>query len=174
MRRGTALRALLLLAGCQALDPTEGYREAARSLRFKLESVEPKLDLALPLDRSRLRLRIHLGVENPSPVRLAGKALGGVLSLQLGERVHPLGAVAFPAGLDLPPGATSKVVADLAFDYGDLKGAWGPLTESLQRHRPATWRLEGEARVEVMGLILTLPLRASRRSGDWPAEEGRP
>lgn len=164
--RATAA-ALLSMAGlgCRTLDPAEAYREAARNLTFRLDRVEPHFELALPLDRSRLRLRLRLGVENPSDVRLTARSLGGRLSLQVGQDTHDLGQVTFPAGVDLAPRGRSEVLADLAFDYAALRRAWGPLTDVLERHAPATWRLEGQAEVQAYGLTLTLPLRATRESG---------
>jgi hypothetical protein len=157
--------ALLLCAGCQSLDPAVAYREAARSLRFHLDRVEPRLDFALPLDRSRLRLRLHLGIENPSNLRLAAKVLGGNLSLKVGAGTHAIGRVGFPAGLDLAPSQRSETVAEIAFDYRAIKQAWGPLSEAINHPKAAIWHLEGEARVEVLGFPVTLPLRATHGSG---------
>lgn len=164
MRRYTPA-ALLLLAGCQALDPAASYREAAKHLTFSLSKVEPRVDLAFPLERSRVRLKIFLKVENASDVRLSARALGGALAVTTKERTHALGHLAFPAGLDLAPRAQSEVIAELALDYGALQSAWEPLTEIVQHGRAATWTLDGEAKVDVYGIPLTLPLHATRKSG---------
>lgn len=166
MRRVLGLLGLAACLGCQSLDPTAAYREAARSLRFDLTRVEPRLDLAFPLDRSRLRIRLHMDVVNDSSVRFKARALGGALTLQVGDRTHALGKVGFPSGLDLAPKGKTEAVAELAFDYGALREVWGPLQDVVLRHHAATWKLDGEAQVEVYGLAITLPLRATRRSGD--------
>jgi hypothetical protein len=165
MRRAIGIFALVVCVGCQSLDPTLAYREAARNLKFSLDRVEPKLDFAFPLDRSRLRLRLHLGVENNSPTRLLAKALGGNLSMKLGEQTHAIGLVSFPSGLDLPPSKRSEVVAEIAFDYNAIKAAWGPLSEVLQHNKAAIWHLEGVAKLEVLGFPITIPLRATTQSG---------
>ena len=165
MRRGIALAALLACTACDTLDPAAAYREAARNLRFSLERVEPRIELAFPLDRSRLRVRLHLGVENASSVRLVARALGGELSLQVGEGRHALGQVSFPTGLDLASHGRSETVAEFTFDYAALRAAWGPLTEAIERHKAATWRLEGEAKLDVLGFHITVPLRAAKQSG---------
>jgi hypothetical protein len=165
MRPAACLLALLACGGCASLDPAAGYREAARNLRFHLERVEPRLDLAFPPERSRVRLRLHLGVENDSPLRLVARSLGGDLSLQVGDRSHVLGRVAFPEGLDLAPRGRSGALAEITLGYGEVRAAWGPLTEAVQLRKAATWRLEGEAKVEVHGFPLTLPLKAATRSG---------
>lgn len=161
-----AAPALIFLTACQSLDPTLAYREAARNLKFSLSKVEPHLDLAFPLERSRLRVSLHLGVENASALRLVAKVLGGTLTMKLGEATHTLGLVGFPAGLDLAPGGRSEAVAEIVFDYNALKTAWGPLMKVVQRHQAATWHLEGEAKVEVLGFPITLPLRATAQSGN--------
>lgn len=159
------LPALVLLTGCQALDPTLAYREAAKRLTFTLERVDPRLDVTFPLERSRLRLRLVLKVTNDSDVRLHARALGGAFTLTLGNRRHALGQVGFPGGLTLAPRGASEVVAEVAFDYAALKEAWGPLQEAVLRHKAATWHLEGEAKMDALGVGLTLPLRATRNSG---------
>lgn len=165
MRRALGILALLACVGCQSLDLAASYREAARNLKFHLDRVEPRLELAFPLERSRLRLRLHLGIENDSSLRLAARSLGGNLSMTVGDRTHALGLVGFPAGFDLAASHRSEAVAEIAFDYDAIKAAWGPLSEVLQHHAAATWHLEGEARLDVMGLPLTIPLRASTQSG---------
>ena len=165
MRRAVAGLSLLACAGCQSLDPTVAYREAARNLRFSLDRVEPRLDLAFPLDRSRLRLRLHLAVQNTSPTRLLAKALGGTLSMKMGEQTHAIGLVSFPSGLDLAASARSEGMAEIAFAYAAIKAAWGPLSEVLHHNKAAIWHLEGEAKLEVLGFPISIPLRATTQSG---------
>ena len=165
MKRWLVLVPVVLLAGCDALNPALQYQEAARQLRFSLDRVEPHLDLAFPLDRSRLRLRLDLGVDNPTEVRLQTRRVSGDLRLQAQGGDHPLGTVAFPEGMDLAPKGRSTLKAELSFGYGDLRTAWGPLSGAVLRHEPATWALAGQARFEIMGIEFGVPFQTRRSSG---------
>lgn len=165
MKRALALSALVILAGCDALSPALRYQEAARQLRFSLDRVEPQVELALPLERSRLRLRLDLGVDNPTEQRLRTRRVGGNLRLAAQGGDHAIGAIGFPEGMDLAPKGRSTLRAEVVLSYADLKQAWGPLTAASLRREPATWSLAGEARFEVMGLEFGVPFRASKASG---------
>lgn len=165
MRRWLALAPVVLLAGCDALNPALQYQEAARQLRFSLDRVEPRIDLAFPLERSRLRLRLDLGVDNPTDVRLRTRRVAGDLHLVAQGGDHALGTVAFPEGMDLAPKGRSTLKAELTFGYGDLKAAWGPLSGAVLRHESATWTLAGEARFEVLGIEFGVPFRTRTSSG---------
>ena len=78
---GLGLLAVLALPlgtlGCVALNPAIRYQEAARQLRFSLDRVEPKLELAFPLEESRLRLRLEVGVDNPTGQALRTREVSG-------------------------------------------------------------------------------------------------
>lgn len=165
MRRWLALAPVLLLAGCDALNPALQYQEAARQLRFSLDRVEPQLELAYPLERSRLRLRLDLAVDNPTDVRLRTRRVAGDLHLLAQGGDHALGTVAFPEGMDLAPKDRSTLRAELSFGYGDLKAAWGPLSGAVLHRESATWTLAGEARFEVLGLEFGVPFRTRTSSG---------
>ena len=154
-----------LSTGCEGLNPAIQYQQAARQLRFSLDRVEPRLDLAFPLDQSRLRLGLDLGVDNPTEVRLRTRRVAGDLRLQAQGGDYALGAVAFPQGMDLAPKGRSTLKAELSFGYGDLKAAWGPLSAAVLRHERATWSLAGEARFEVLGLEFGVPFRTHQESG---------
>jgi len=158
--------ALLLLSGCKALDPVALYREAARQLHFTLEKVEPKLELTFPLDRSRIRFVLNLGVENRSSLRLASRALGGKLHLDQEGTSRTIGFVSFPRGIDLAPSAKSSTAAEIALSYADLKDLWEPLQAVIKRKQGGTFRLDGEAELVVMGFNVRVPLRASKHAGD--------
>lgn len=165
MRRLWALPALVLLVGCEAINPALRYEEAARQLRFTLDRVEPHVELAFPLEQSRLRLRLEVGVDNPSDQRLRTGSVRGDLALNAQGTDHPLGSVSFPEGADILPGGRSVLRVDVVFGYADLKAAWGPLSGAVQRREPATWSLNGEARFEVMGIAFGVPFRTRRESG---------
>ncbi len=165
MRPAWLVLPALLLVGCEALNPALVLQEAARKLRFSLERVEPRLELAFPLEESRLHLGLVVGVENPSATRLRARALGGDLSLTQGGTRSALGKVSFPQGIDLEPQARGSVRADLSLGYRELKAAWDPLSRAVLKHEPATWHLDGEAQLDLLGLPFRAPLHASKDSG---------
>lgn len=160
---GVSVVALFSL-GCDAINPALRYQEAARQLRFSLDRVEPQVELAFPLERSRLRLRLDVGVDNPTEQRLRTRRVGGDLRLAAQGGDHALGAIGFPEGMDLAPKSRSTLHAEVVLTYADLKSAWGPITAAAVRHEPATWSLAGEARFEVMGIEFGVPFRTSKSS----------
>lgn len=167
MRRvGLALPVLLALTGCAGIDPAAAYRNAARSLRFKLESVHPRLEVGFPLDRSALVLAIDLAVNNSSSLRLAARSLGGTIQLDSAAGSFPLGRVSFPAGVNLDPAAIRTVRAEIRLPYGEIKRAWKPLEAVALNGADGTWKLEGSITIDVLGVPLELPLRTSLRSGN--------
>ena len=165
MRRLWVVAPLVLLVGCEALNPALQYQAAARQLAFSLDRVEPRLELAFPLDRSRLHLQLDLGVDNPSDVRLTTRRVTGDLHLLAQDGDHRLGSVAFPEGVDLAPKGRSTLKAEMTFSYGDLKEAWGPLSAAVLRHEPATWTLAGEARFQILGISFGVPFQTRTTSG---------
>ncbi len=165
MRRLWALPALVLLVGCDAINPALRYQDAARQLRFTLDRVEPQIDLAFPLEQSRLRLRIEVGVDNPSDQRLLTRHVSGDLRLNAQGGDHPLGSVSFPDGADIAPKGRSVLKVEVALGYNDLKTAWGPLSGAVMRQEPAIWNLAGEARFAVLGVEFGVPFRTSKESG---------
>jgi len=165
MRRFWSIPALLLLVGCEAINPALRYEEAAQGLRFSLDRVEPRVELAFPLEQSRLRLRLEVGVDNPSDQRLRTRKVGGDLRLNARGQDLALGSVSFPEGADIAPKSRSVLKVDVSLGYGDLQSAWGPLSGAVQRHEPATWSLAGEARFEVLGIEFGVPFRTQKDSG---------
>ena len=159
----TALGSLTL--GCEAINPALRLQEAARQLRFTLDRVEPQVELAFPLERSRLRLRLEVGVDNPSDQRLRTRRVTGNLGLNTQGTQRAIGSVSFPEGADLAPKTRSVLKVDVAFGYDDLKAAWGPISGAVLRKEPATWTLDGDARFEVMGIEFGVPFRTSKGSG---------
>ncbi len=165
MRRLWALPALLLLLGCEVVNPALRYQEAARKLRFTLDRVEPQVDLAFPLEQSRLRLRLEVAVDNPSDQRLRTRRVAGDLRLNARESDYSLGTVSFPEGADIAPLGRSLLKVDVTFGYADLKTVWGPLSGAVLHREKATWSLAGEARFEILGLEFGVPFRTSKGSG---------
>lgn len=163
--RWLAVPALLMLAGCTELNPALLYQNAARQLHFSLDRVEPSLQLAFPLEESRVGFRLVIGVDNPSQVRFRARSLGGRLALDEGTNTHAIGQIAFNQGLDLAPGTRSQMPVDLSFTYRELKQAWGPLGSAI-RGKKGTWRLDGQLQLEAFGMPFTLPIRATKATGN--------
>jgi LEA14-like dessication related protein len=157
--------ASLFVIGCEAINPALRYEEAARQLRFTLDRVEPRIDLAFPIEQSRLRLVLFVGVDNPSDQALRTRRVAGNLSLSAQGLDHALGSVSFPEGADIAPKGRSTLRVEISLGYGDLRTAWGPLSGAVMRHERATWHLNGEARFEIMGIEFGVPLRTSKESG---------
>ena len=154
-----------LSLGCDVVNPALRYEEAARQLRFTLDRVDPQVELAFPLEQSRLRLRIEVGVDNPSDQRLRTRRVAGDLRLAAQGGEYALGSVSFPEGADIAPKSRSSLRVEVALGYADLKAAWGPLSGAVTRHESATWSLAGEARFEVLGIEFGVPFRTSKGSG---------
>lgn len=160
-----AVPAMLLLTGCAELNPARMYQDAARQLRFSLDRVEPSLQLSFPLEESRLGLRLVIGVENPTQVRLQARSLAGRIHLDEGTESHPVGQVSFNRGIDLAPASRSQMPVELSFTYRELKQSWAPIQAAI-RGRKSTWRLEGQLQLDAFGFPITLPLRASKTAGN--------
>lgn len=156
---------LVLLVGCEAINPALRYEEAARQLRFTLDRVEPQLELAFPLEQSRLRLTLEVGVDNPSDQRLRTRRVTGDLRLKVRNVDYALGSVSFPEGADIAPKGRSPLRVEVTLGYNDLKTAWGPLSGALLHHEAATWSLAGEARFDVMGIGFGVPFSTRKESG---------
>jgi LEA14-like dessication related protein len=155
----------LVSLGCDALNPALRYQEAARQLRFSLDRVEPRIDLAFPLEQSRLRLTLDVGVDNPSDLRLRTRRVTGNLRLNTQGGDHAVGSVSFPEGADIAPNGRSVLKVEVAFLYSDLKEAWGPLSFAVLRKEPATWSLAGEARLELLGVEFGVPFSTRKETG---------
>jgi LEA14-like dessication related protein len=156
---------LLLAVSC---NPLQEYQQAARSLRFTLERVEPSLELAFPPDRSRIRFECTLGVENPSAVPFHIQGFDGALRLEHGGNTQPLGQIALERPLDLPAGGRTSMVVSVAFGYKDLQAAWPDLEQAVTGRGTGAWELEGRLRAQTHGLSLSLPVRSRRTFGTAP------
>ena len=165
MCRFWVMPALVLMVGCDALNPALRYQEVARQLRFTLDRVDAKIDLAFPPERSRLRLLIDVGVDNPSDQRLHTRRVAGDLRLKAQGGDYSLGSVSFPEGAEIAPKGRSAIKVEVALGYNDLKTAWGPLSGAVMRHEPATWSLAGEARFEALGIEFGVPFHTQKESG---------
>jgi hypothetical protein len=155
-----AASVLLALTGCQ--DPAAAYQKAARQLRFSLNQVEPNLQLAYPLERSRLGLRLILSAENPTTVRFTARSITGGISLDADGASYSIGQLSFSKGVDIKPSANTPMVMDLSFTYNDLRTSWVALRSVGGGNRPGTWHLDGQVKLEVMGIPVNVPLRVEK------------
>jgi hypothetical protein len=162
--------AVPLLIAAAACSPVRRYQEAARSLRFSLDRVEPSLELALPLDRSRVRFEVTVGVENPSTVPFHLLSFEGGLSLETTGELKPLGQVTLLKPMDLPAGGKSQLLVALSFGYKDLADRWPELQAVLggAGERPGSWELSGTLRGEVGGITVQVPVRTRHPFGAAP------
>ncbi len=165
MRCLWALPVFVVLVGCDAINPTLRYQEVARQLRFTLDRVDARIDLAFPPERSHLRILIDVGVDNPSDQWLRTRHVAGELHLKAQGCDYALGSVSFPQGAEIAPKGRSTLKVEVALGYNDLKTAWGPLSGAVMRHEPATWSLAGEARFEALGIEFGVPFHTQKESG---------
>jgi hypothetical protein len=160
--------ALPLLIAATACSPVQRYQEAARGLRFTLDRVDPSLELALPLDRSRVAFQVTLGVANPSTVPFHLQAFEGSLRMETGGVVQPIGQVRLVEALDLPAGGSARLVVSVSFGYRDLAQAWPAIQAALGGEASGAWELEGDLRAEVHGFPVHVPVRSRRAFGTAP------
>ncbi|MGA2082652.1 MAG: LEA type 2 family protein [Holophaga sp.] len=160
--------ALPLLVSVPACSPVRSYQEAARSLRFTLDRVDPTVQLAFPLDQSRIGFDLTVGVENPSTVPFNIRGFEGAFSLDTDGTPRPLGQVSLPRPLDLPAQGRARLEVALTFSYRDLAERWPVLEEVLHGERPGAWELTGTLRTEVHGIPVRLPVRIRRAIGAGP------
>ncbi|HXC17614.1 MAG TPA: hypothetical protein VNV60_09260 [Holophagaceae bacterium] len=165
MKHLIAAASILMLTGCAAFDPTTALRAAAQELRFSLDKVSPRVELAFPLDQSRLVLDLDLGVQNDSSEHLRTRAVGGALNLATGGGNHGLGTVAFPEGLDIAAQSRSNLHAQVGLSYGQVCEAWSAIRSSVVDHEPAIWSLDGTAHVDVLGFDVAVPFKTSKGTG---------
>ena len=157
--------ALPLLIALPACSPVQRYQAAARSLRFTLDRVEPDLQLAFPLERSRITFELTLAVENPSAVPFHIRGFTGAFRLETAGRPEPMGQMELVRAMDLPAGGRAELTVALSFAYQDLADRWPTLQRTLQGGNPGAWELEGTLRAVVHGLPVQLPVKVRRSFG---------
>ena len=160
--------ALPLVMAVEACAPVRTYQEAARSLRFTLDRVEPRLQLAFPLDQSRLALQITLGVENPSTTPFHLQGFLGDLSLEATGGLLLLGHVELQNPMDLPPGGRAELTVAVSYLYRDLRAQWGPLQEALRKGAAGAWSLQGDLKLSAYGVSWQVPVKTRRTFGGAP------
>ena len=165
MRLGWAALPLLIAPAC---SPVQRYQEAARSLRFTLDRVEPSIQLAFPLDRSQITFAVTLGVDNPSSVPFHLIGFEGALRLEVDGVSRPLGQVRLARALDIPPQGTAQLAVDLAFGYQDLADRWPAIQAVLHGEKAGAWELDGILRGSAYGFPVKLPVRTWRAFGNAP------
>ncbi|MDE3246404.1 MAG: LEA type 2 family protein [Acidobacteriota bacterium] len=164
MRHALIVASLALMCGCGIVDPAETYRAAARQLRFSLERVEPKVELAFPLNQSRIRFRFDIEVRNDSDLRLHARGLDCKLSLHSADQINAIGDVGLPGGFDVPAKGRASVPLELALTYRDLQTVWRPIMDVVQGHKAAAWKLDGTAKLEALGIGFDVPIHSTKNA----------
>jgi hypothetical protein len=159
MRQALSLICLVAVLGCGTrVDPMVAYRDAARSLRFTIDQIHPTVEMRFPVDRSGLKVHLLLGGFKLASAR-------SVLWLERAGQRYRVGNLDTSEAIRLEPGSRGSVGLDVFLAYQDLKDAWDPISDML-RGADGTWRLEGMAAVDVLGLEIPVPFSTSVRNGD--------
>ncbi len=164
MKRFMTIASLLLMCGCDIVDPAVAYRAAAQQLYFSLERVESNVELAFPLDQSRIRIRFELGVKNDSNLRLRARGLNCKLSLHSADQINTIGDVRLPGGFDVAAKGKATVPLELALTYRDIQAVWRPIMDVVQNHKAATWKLDGTANLEALGIGFDVPIHSTKHT----------
>lgn len=164
MRQLLTLASLPLMCGCGMVDPVEAYRAAAKQLHFSLERVEPKVEMAFPMDQSRIRFRFIVGVRNDSDLRLRARGLSCKLSLNSGDQISTIGDVGLPMGFDVAAKNRASIPLELALTYRDLQAVWRPIVDVVQQHKSAIWKLDGTANLEALGIGFDVPIHSTKHT----------
>ena len=159
------------LIAAPACNPVAEYQAAARSLRCTLVRVEPSLQLALPLEQSRVRFRITLQVVNPSSLPFHLSGFEGAFRLESDGQMRPLGQLSMIQPLDLPARGQADLVVELVCTGQDLADRWPDLLSAVRGQHPGAWSLEGTLRGTVHGFPVQLPVRTRHRFGPAEAAE---
>jgi len=162
MRKGWL--ALPILVCATACSPLKEYQEAARSLRFHLDRVEPSLHLTLPVDRSRMAFKVLLGVDNPSTVPFHVVAFSGDLKLDARGSTGSIGRIELAKAVDLPAGGRAQLETELSFSYQELRDNWVALN-AIGKGGAGTGHLEGTLKAQAFGFPIQLPVHTSRAVG---------
>ena len=160
--------ALPLLIAVTACSPVRKYQEAAQSLRFTLDRVEPTLELAFPLDQSRITFNVTIGVENPSTVPFHLRDFEGAFRLEMGGELQPLGQVKLSRALDLPAGGKAQLTVALALGYRELADRWPEIQAALHGEASGAWELDGTLGGTVYGFPVQVPVRTRQTFGAAP------
>jgi len=166
MRPGwAALPALLALTAC---SPVAQVPAAARSLRFAVDRVEPRFNLAFPLERSRVAFRIVFTVDNPSDVTFHLRGFEGELGLEAEGIAADLGHLALVQPTDLAARGRAALVLEVSFGYQDLRANWDTLQAALIPGAVGAWTLTGTLKAEAYGITWPLPVKAREPLGGRP------
>jgi LEA14-like dessication related protein len=156
-----------ILVVAAACSPVQTYRDAARTLSFHLDRVEPSVHLALPLDRSRMAFRVIVGVDNPSKVPFHLSGFTGDLKLETRGAVRSIGRMELARPLELPASGSASMEVEVSFTYGDLRDNWVPIQAAAQGGS-GVWHLEGTLKAEAHGIPLQFPVKSNRAFGGAP------
>ena len=154
----TAWAALPALLAVTACSPVAQVRDAARTLRFTVDRVEPRFNLAFPLERSRVAFRIAFTVDNPSDVPFHLRGFEGELGLETDGGASALGHLALAQPADLTAHGRATLVLEVSFAYQDLRDHWDTLQTALLPGATGAWTLAGTLKAEAYGVTWSLPV----------------
>ena len=166
MRLG--FRAVPLLLALGACSPVRNVQAAAHSLTVAVTRVEPRIQLALPLDQSRLIIRITATVDNPSEVPFRVRGFTGWLALESPGDPIPVGQVVLAQPVELPPHDHAILSVEVSFTYQTLQAQWPALQATLAPGAAGAWILDGRLDAEAYGLGWQLPVHTRRAFGSQP------
>jgi hypothetical protein len=58
----------------------------------------------------------------------------------------------------------ATVPLDLALTYRDLQAVWRPIMDVVQQHKAATWKLDGTANLEALGIGFEVPIHSTKHT----------
>jgi hypothetical protein len=151
------------LLGCKAM--LKPYEEALRQVHFELAGVSPSIELAFPLDRSKVNLDVRILLDNGSDVPLVADQLAGTLRLQHGGEPVKVGDLSFPGAIQAKAKAKSETNLQVSLGVKDLGPAWTLLRDAFTKGGDLRWELEGSGRVKVYGIFVNTPFRVGRTQG---------
>ncbi len=155
--------ALVGTSGCKAL--VKPYEEALRQVHFELAGVSPSIELAFPLDRSKINLDVRILLDNGSDVPLVADQLIGTLWVQHGGEPVKVGDLSFPGSIQAKAKGRSETTLQVSLGVKDLGPSWTLLRDAYQKGGDLRWELKGSGRIKVYGIFVNTPFRVGRTQG---------
>jgi LEA14-like dessication related protein len=139
--------------------------EIAKMFNFQMDRVEPRLNIALPLENSSIDFTIYLKVENTTGNPLTAMTFSGALELEQGGTSHYLGGISINNTISLPAKGTAFFPITLSLGYNAVRSAWGPLTSATTSNKASVWRLSGSMGIRINKVTVSVPVNLSKATG---------
>jgi hypothetical protein len=158
---------LIALTGCtppsasDLLSLTVG--DISKMLDVKLDRLEPKINIAIPLDRSSFDVTIYLKVENSTNNLLTAMSFVGGLELEQGGTSHYIGGISINDTISLPSKGTALFPITLNLGFNAVRNAWIPLQSAVGSNQASVWRINGSMGVRVNKVTVSVPVNLT-----WP------